>query len=177
MARDPVVQTTGAQQQVGSDPCSKPSSFRANEEIDSDVIAKLSQMQVRQYESLVPSLFKYFEHKVANFKVGQLSTFYFAWKDLTSDSEILETVSGQRIEFYQKPVQLNLPVQPNYLCQQGQVIDSEIQNLLNKGVIVESTHESNEYISPIFLRLKKDGSQPPDFKPKMFKLICYISTF
>ena len=50
------------------------------------------------------------------------------------------------------------PVQPNYSCQQGQVIDSEIQNLLNKGVIVESTHESNEYISPIFLRPKKDGS-------------------
>ena len=77
---------------------------------------------------------------------------------MTSDSEILETVSGQRIEFNQKPVQLNLPVQPNYSCQQGQVIDSEIQNLLNKGVIVESTHESNEYISPIFLRPKKDGS-------------------
>ena len=106
MARDPVVQTTGAQQQAGSDPCSKPSSFRANEEIDSDVIAKLSQIQVSQYESLVPSLIKYFEHKVANFKAGQLNTLYLAWKDLTSDSEILETVSGQRIEFNQKPVQL-----------------------------------------------------------------------
>ena len=71
---------------------------------------------------LVPSLIKYFEHNVANFKAGQLNTFYFAWKDLTSDSEILETVSGQRIEFHQKPVQLNLPVQPNYSCQQGQTI-------------------------------------------------------
>jgi hypothetical protein len=53
---------------------------------------------------------------------------------------------------------LNLPVQPNYSCQQGQFIDSEIQNLLKKGVIVESTREPNEYISPIFLRPKKDGS-------------------
>ena len=33
-----------------------------------------------------------------------------------------------------------------------------MQNLLKKGVIVESTHEPNEYISPIFLRPKKDGS-------------------
>ena len=29
---------------------------------------------------------------------------------------------------------------------------------MKKGVIVESTHEPNEYISPIFLRPKKDGS-------------------
>ena len=158
MARSSVVQTTGEQQQAGSEAWSEPSSFRANKEIDSEAIHKLSQIQVSEYESLVPSLIKYFEHKVANFKAGQLSTSYFAWKELTSDPEILETVSGQRIEFNQNPVQLNLPVQPNYSCQQGQFIDSEIQNLLKKGVIVESTHEPNEYISPIFLRPKKDGS-------------------
>jgi hypothetical protein len=138
MARSPVVQTTGEQQQAGSEP----SSCRANKEIDSEAIHKLSQIQVSQYESLV----------------SQLSTSYFAWKELTSDPEILETVSGQRIEFNQNPVQLNLPVQPNYSCQQGQFIDSEIQNLLKKGVIVESTHEPNEYISSIVLRPKKDGS-------------------
>ena len=154
MARSPVKQTTGEQQQAGSEP----SSFRANKEIDSEAIHKLSQIQVSQYESLVPSLIKYFKHNVANFKAGQLSTSYFAWKELTSDPEILETVSGQRIEFNQNPVQLNLPVQPNYSYQQGQFIDSEIQNLLKKGVIVESTHEPSEYISPIFLRPKKDGS-------------------
>ena len=148
LARSPVVQTTGEQQQAGSEP----SSFRANKEIDSEAIHKLSQIQVSEYESLVPS-----QHKVANFKAGQLSTSYFAWNELTSDPEILETVSGQRIEFNQNPVQLNLPVQPNYSCQQGQFIDSEIQSLLKKGVIVESTHEPNEYISPIFLRPKKDG--------------------
>ena len=154
MARSPVVQTTGEQQQAGSEP----SSFRANKEIDSEAIHKLSQIEISEYESLVPLLIKYFEHKVANFKAGQLSTSYFAWNELTSDPEILLTVSGQRIEFSQNTVQLNLPVQPNYSCQQGQFIDSEIQSLLKKGVIVESTNEPNEYISPIFLRPKKDGS-------------------
>ena len=158
MARNPVVQTTGTQQQTGSEPCSKLSSFGANKEIDLDVMQILSQIQVSQYQALVPALIKYFENKVANFKAGQLNISYSAWKELTSDPEILETVSGQRIEFDQPPVQLNSPVQPNYSCQQGQFIDSEIQNLLKKGVIVESTHEPNEYISPIFLRPKKDGS-------------------
>ena len=115
-ARNPVVQTTGTQQQAGSEPCSKPSSFRANKEIDSDVIQKLSQIQVSQYGSLVPALIKYFENKVANFKAGQLNISYSAWRELTSDPETLETVSGQRIEFDQPPVQLNSPVQPNYSC-------------------------------------------------------------
>ena len=116
MARNPVVQTTGAQQQAGSKPCSSPSSSRTNKEIDSDVIQKLSQIQVSQYEALVPSLIKYFENKVANLKAGQLNISYSAWKELTSNPEILETVAGQCIEFEQQPVQLNLPIQPNYSC-------------------------------------------------------------
>ena len=124
----------------------------------------------------MPSLIKYFEHKVG---AGQLSTSYFAWNELTSDPEILETVSSQRIEFNQNPVQLNLPVQPNYSCQQGQFIDSEIQSLLKKGVIVESTHEPNEYISPIFLRPKKDGSHRMilnlkfQWRGKLYQYTCF----
>ena len=34
----------------------------------------------------------------------------------------------------------------------------EIKNLLRKGVIKESQHEEGEYISPIFLTPKSDGS-------------------
>ena len=158
MARHPVVPTTGTQQQAGSEPCPEPSSLRADKEIESDIIHQFSQIQVSNYASLLPSLIKHFEQKVAIFQAGQLNKFYSFWKELTSDPEILETVSGQRIEFDQQPIQLKLPVQPNYSCQQGQFIDSEIQNLLKKGVIVESTPELNEYISPIFLRPKKDGS-------------------
>ena len=38
------------------------------------------------------------------------------------------------------------------------VIDTEIDKLLAKGVIIPSSHEEGEYISPIFTRAKKDGS-------------------
>ena len=34
----------------------------------------------------------------------------------------------------------------------------EIKNLLDKGVINESQHKEGEYISPIFLTPKSDGS-------------------
>ena len=38
------------------------------------------------------------------------------------------------------------------------IIDTEISDLLSKGVITESVHERDEFISTIFLRPKKDGT-------------------
>ena len=38
------------------------------------------------------------------------------------------------------------------------IIDEEIQKLLDKGVIVPCRHEIGEYLSPIFVTEKKDGS-------------------
>jgi len=38
------------------------------------------------------------------------------------------------------------------------VISTEIEKLLHKGVIVATGHEKGEFISPIFIRPKKDGS-------------------
>ena len=86
MARSPVVQTTGGQQQAGSEP----SWFRANKEIDrfrcySQTFTNTGK-PIRVSRAIA---YKYFEHKFANFKAGQLSTSYFAWKELTSDPEIL----------------------------------------------------------------------------------------
>lgn len=37
-------------------------------------------------------------------------------------------------------------------------LDQQIQNLLSRGIIIESHHESTEFISPVFLREKKNGS-------------------
>ena len=37
------------------------------------------------------------------------------------------------------------------------IIESEIVQLLNKGVIVESPHSQGEFVSSIFVRLKKNG--------------------
>ena len=37
-------------------------------------------------------------------------------------------------------------------------LDTEIDNLIRKGVIAPSEHEEDEFISPIFLRKKGDNS-------------------
>ena len=38
------------------------------------------------------------------------------------------------------------------------LLSVEIKNILHKGVIEECQHEEGEYISPIFLTPKPDGS-------------------
>ena len=78
------------------------------------------------------------------------------WKKLTSDMEVISTVSGMLIN-----IALNLPIintyQYHFNDKEGGFIESEIQNLLKKGVIENSSHEPGEFISPIFLREKSDG--------------------
>ena len=60
----------------------------------------------------MPVLVKYFEYKVAGFTARQLSLSLYEWEKLTFDPEILETVTGQLIEFEQCPVQVTVLVQP-----------------------------------------------------------------
>lgn len=95
---------------------------------------------------------------MTTFQAGNLTAYYDIWQGLTSDVEILETVSGQKIEFDQIPLQTKqtLPIKLTDL--QNQHIDVEITELLRKGVIKVSNHERGEFISPIFTRPKKDGS-------------------
>ena len=39
------------------------------------------------------------------------------------------------------------------------MIKEEVNKLLKKGVVVECEHEPAEYVSPIFLKEKTDGTQ------------------
>ena len=67
--------------------------------------------QVSEYESLLPSLVEVYGLEADDFQVGQLPHFVNEWRALTSDTEILETVTGQHIEFNETPVQINPPFQ------------------------------------------------------------------
>ena len=63
-----------------------------------------------------------------------------------------------KIEFENgEPQQCMPPKEINFTQQEQEVIDMEIDKLLIKGVISETTHCPGEYISTIFVRPKKDG--------------------
>ena len=48
----------------------------------------------------------------------------------------------------------------------SQIIEFEAEKLLNKGVIIRTEHDVGDFISPIFLKDKKDGSHCEKTKQK-----------
>ena len=70
---------------------------------------------------------------------------------------MLQTVQGMKLEFEESPLQgecSGFEIPKNQPTIQG-----EVNKLLEKRVVVECEHEPVEYISPIFLREKTDGTQ------------------
>lgn len=80
------------------------------------------------------------------------------WQELTSDPEIFNTVKGLNIDFMSNPWQNKTPNQERCSLEESRIIESEINKLLVKGVIIPATNEPGEFISIIFLRSKPDGT-------------------
>ncbi|PFX23464.1 hypothetical protein AWC38_SpisGene11989 [Stylophora pistillata] len=90
---------------------------------------------------------------------GHKSNGYRAWRDITDDPEVLDWVEHCHLEFVDdvsRVQELGYKV-IKFNDTESAIIDSEIVKLLNKGVIVESPHSQGEFVSSIFLRLKKNG--------------------
>ena len=126
--------------------------------IDNEIITKLSNVKVNEFSTFLPVLKAHFNQQISHFKGGRLAHFYDEWAKITSDQEILDIVSGQRIEFDTRPLQYCPRSQSNYTEAEQAVIRSEIVKLLQKSVIVHTQHEPGEFVSPIFVRPKKDGT-------------------
>ena len=60
--------------------------------------------------------------------------------------------------FCSPPVQFDIPRPIKFSMQETANVDAHITKFLEKGIIVESSHEDGEFISNIFLQPKKDGS-------------------
>ena len=75
---------------------------------------------------------------------------------------------GYKIEFFVPPVQFDIPRPIKFSRQETANVDAHITKFLEKGIIVESSHEDGECISNIFLQPKKDGS---------YRMILNLVTF
>ena len=118
----------------------------------------LENLKVSNFNAYLPHLFKYLNERKENFLMGCISDASLLWKKLTSDQEILDTVHGMHIEFKEIPIQLAPCVKTHIAEVNQRHVDEEISLLLHKKVITPTSHEQGEFISPIFLRSKKDGS-------------------
>ena len=90
-----------------------------------------------------------------NLVAGNIKNFIENWKEITSDSIILDIVeNGLKIDFLNIPGNLKVPQIPHCVSEQ-EIITTEIRSLLRKGIIVESSRESGDLISTVFTRKKK----------------------
>ena len=92
-----------------------------------------------------------------SFQGSRLSQFVNNWEQITQDTEILQTVQGCTIEFDNEPTQCHAPRNLRHNKNEEELISNEIETLLTKQVIEETSHEEGEFLSNVFLRKKKNG--------------------
>ena len=91
-------------------------------------------------------------------KAGCIANQLSEWEKITSDPEILSTVSGLPLDFSEEINYKSSAIPSKFSSKEEMFLSVEIKNLLRKGVIKEFHNEEGEYISPIFLTPKSDGS-------------------
>ena len=109
-------------------------------------------LQVRDVDQIKAHL----KISIDKFQGGCIKFYLYKWKELTSDMEVIGTVSGMSINIASNLSTIN-KYQYSFNDKDDSFIGSEIQNLLKKGVIKNSSHELSEFISSIFHREKRDG--------------------
>ena len=97
-----------------------------------------------------------------------MSLYYTEWAKLTSNTSILETVLGEKIDFTGTPIDSSCPPNSTYK-EHHTLADAEIRNLQEKRVIIECAHEEGEFISPVFTAPKKGWQSQINSKPEEVK--------
>lgn len=90
------------------------------------------------------------------------------WKEITTDSWILQTIQGLRIPVTEIPGQEEEPRPFKLSKNQMRNLDVEIEGLLNKGVIEPCIEEQGQVVSNVFLRPKPNNK---------FRLILDLNQF
>ena len=95
---------------------------------------------------------------MTNFQGGRLKYFLPFWKTICHDTNIHAMISGMKIDLINDVQQTNRPREIKCNAMEYALIQGEITNFLNKGII-KRVYDSDpdEFISNIFTRPKKDG--------------------
>lgn len=92
------------------------------------------------------------------FKAGSISKNFENWKALTSDAHILGIVKYGLPLRLSSPPTPNKPFRYNHNKDDSKLINEEITALLKKGAIQLSEITTEDYFSPIFVRVNTDGT-------------------
>lgn len=127
---------------------------KLQEEISSSKQAEEAVVSVEQRDTNVSN----FQNTSKNFSAGKMVHFIENWKLITSDQKFLGFVTGYSIEFDSNPFQTFISMPIRFNESETETTDNEISDFFKKGIIEHATSDNDDdYISNIFLRLKKNG--------------------
>ena len=108
---------------------------------------------------------------------GRLQHFKTNLVKITQDPWVLGTIHGYRIPFSQQPYQPYPPRALTHSQAEEALMQQEIQSMLEKHAIEETTPRGRGFLSTIFLVPKKDGGQRPVINLKSLNKFVYTEHF
>ena len=103
-----------------------------------------------------------------------MAQFVHNWYLITQDRWVLQTITGYQLELMQVPYQIRPSPAIQCSSEEKHKISQEVQELLEKGAIVEAQLTQGSFVSQIFLVEKKEGGLRPVVNLK--NLNCFIKT-
>ena len=100
--------------------------------IPSQMVNRLNSLEVSEFMAFLPSLKKHLLQQIALFEGGRIRKYFSHWQEITTDSEVIDMVSGTPIEFQSKAAQTcpkKAKISCKFLSQECTTIQTEVSNL------------------------------------------------
>ena len=92
---------------------------------------------------------------------GRLAQFITNWEKITQDRWVLQAIRGYKLELVQPPWQISPMPAISCSLEEGEMISTEVRELLAKGAVIQTPPTQEGFVSQIFLVEKKEGGQRP----------------
>ena len=108
---------------------------------------------------------------------GKIRHFLPNWVKLTQNPWVLEAVQGFRVPFTQQPFQKQPPKPLRHSEAEENLLQEEIQSMITKNAIEETTPKGHGFLSTVFLVPKKDEGQRPVINLKSVNRFVHTEHF
>ena len=129
----------------------------------SQMVNGLNSLEVSEYMAFLPWLKKHFLQQIASFEGGRIRKYFSPWQEITTDSEILDMVSGTHIEFQSIPAQTRPKISCKFSPQECATIQTEVSSLtFLKGRSLLKHIMTQGSLSPRLCSSKERRNNPND---------------
>ena len=131
-------------------------------------------IKIATLEHVHPVIRKSFTKSIPNVPLAERLTYFIAaWEKITQDQDI-SIVKGYEIPFVSLPFQEKIPNLTKMSKEQFSLVEQEVLEMLEKGAIQKVVPKQGQFVSNLFLVVKKDGGNRPVLNLKNFnKFIPY----